>query len=76
MVCLFPSVTAGNTSLEYYVQIEELFNVTHEVYDSLSHGGRNHMVNEIGLKYKKNHSRMYYGLFKFMHSLSQKVESY
>ena len=29
-----------------------------------------------GVRYKKHRSRMYYGLFKFMRSLSQKVESY
>ena len=48
---IFP-VAEGNTSLNYYVQIEELFNVIHEIHVSIGHGGRNRMVKEIGLKYK------------------------
>ena len=40
---IFP-VAEGNFSLQHYVQIEELFNVIHEVHASIGHGSRGSMV--------------------------------
>ena len=45
-------VAEGSTSIKYYVQIEDIFNVIHEAHVSIGHGGRNRMVKETGTKYK------------------------
>ena len=45
-------VAEGRTSIKYYVQIEDIFNVIHETHVSIGHGGRNRMVKETGTKYK------------------------
>ena len=37
-------VAEGRTSIKYYVQIEDIFNVIHETHVSIGHGGRNRMV--------------------------------
>ena len=47
-------VAEGSTSIKYYVQIEDIFNVIHEAHFSIGHGGRNRMVKETGTKYKNN----------------------
>ena len=73
VVQLIYAVAEGSTSIKYYVQIEDIFNVIHEAHVSIDHGGRNRMVKETGTKYKNN--RMYNDLSKLMHSMSKKVES-
>ena len=79
-------VAEGSTSIKYYVQIEDIFNVIHEAHVSIGHTGRNRMVKETGTnkevqielpwyKVQKHHNRMYNDLSKLMHSMSKKVES-
>ena len=37
-------VAEGSTSIKYYVQIEDIFNVIHEAHVSIGQGGRNRIV--------------------------------
>nr|XP_022902149.1 KRAB-A domain-containing protein 2-like [Onthophagus taurus] len=48
---IFP-VNTPNNNIIYYVADSELFQVLHEVYQSIGHGGRDRMLNELSIRYK------------------------
>ena len=45
-------VAEGSSSIKYYVQKEDLFDVVHDAHLTIDHGGGNRMIKEIQTKYK------------------------
>ena len=45
-------VAEGSSSIKYYVQKEDLFDVVHDAHLAIGHGGGNRMIKEIQTKYK------------------------
>lgn len=44
-------MTHDNDGIRYYVKSEELFDILNSTYIAIGHGGRDHMISEIKLKY-------------------------
>ena len=42
----------GSSSIKYYVQKEDIFDVIHDAHLAIGHGGRNRMIKETQTKYK------------------------
>ena len=72
-VKLIYPVAEGSSSIKYYVQKEDIFDVIHDVHLAIGHDGRNRMIKETQRKYKN--SRKHHALPKFVRSLPQKIES-
>ena len=51
-VKLIYPVAEGSTSIKYYVQKKDIFDVIHDAYLAIVHGGRNRMIKETKSKYK------------------------
>ena len=51
-VKLIYPVTEGSSSIKYYVQKEDIFDVMHDPHLAIGHGGRNRMIKEPQTKYK------------------------
>ena len=51
-VKLIYPVAEGRSSIKYYVQKEDIFDVIHDVHLAIRHGGRNQMIKETQTKYK------------------------
>ena len=45
-VKLIYPVAEGSSSIKYYVQKEDIFDVIHDVHLAIGHGGRNRMIKE------------------------------
>ena len=45
-------VVEGSSSIKNYVQKEDIFDVIHDAYLAIGHGGRNRMIKETQTKYK------------------------
>ena len=45
-------VAEGSSSIKYYVQKEDIFDVIHDAHLAIGHGGRNRMMKETQTKYK------------------------
>ena len=46
------SICKKKKKILYYVTFDELFNVIHEAYIAIGHGGRTRMIKEVNRKYK------------------------
>ena len=68
-------VVEGSTSIKYYVQIKDIFNVIHEAHVSIGHGVRNRMVKETGTKYKNITAECIMIYLNLCSSMSKEVES-
>ena len=42
----------GSSSIKYYVQKEDIFDVIHDAHLAIDHGGQNQMIKETQTKYK------------------------
>ena len=51
-VKLFYPVAGGSSSIKYYVQKEDIFDVMHDAHLAIGHVGRNRMIKETQTKYK------------------------
>ena len=51
-VKLIYPVAEGSSSIKYYVQKEDIFDVIHDAHLAIGYGGRNRMIKEIQAKYK------------------------
>ena len=51
-VKLIYPVAEGSSSIKYYVQKEDIFDVIHDAHLAIGHGGRNRMIKETQTKYK------------------------
>ena len=51
-VKLIYPVAEGSTSIKYYVQKKDIFDVIHDAHLAVGHGGRNGMIKETQRKYK------------------------
>ena len=51
-VKLIYPVAEGSSSEKYYLQKEDIFDVIHDAYLAIRHGGRNRMIKETQTKYK------------------------
>ena len=51
-VKLIYPVAEGSSSIKYYVQKEDIFDVIHDAHLAIGHGGRNRMIKEAQTKYK------------------------
>ena len=51
-VKLIYPVAEGNSSIKYYVPKEDIFDVIHDAYLAIRHGGRNLIIKETQTKYK------------------------
>ena len=51
-VKLIYTVAEGSSSIKYYVQKEDIFDVTHDAHLAIGHGGRDRMIKETQTKYK------------------------
>ena len=79
-VKLIYPVAEGSSSIKYYVQKEDIFDVIHDAHLAIGHGGRNQMIKETQTKYKNitTDSIMLYAshvMLKFVRSLPQKIKS-
>ena len=72
-VKLICTVAEGSSSIKYYVQKEDIFDVIHDAHLATGHDGRNRMIKETQAKYKNR--RKHHALPKFLRSLPQKIES-
>ena len=59
-VKLIYPVAEGSSSIKYYVQKEDIFDVIHDVHLAIGHGGRNQTIKEIQTKYKNITAESYY----------------
>ena len=50
IVKLIYQVAEGNSSIKYYVQKEDIFDVIHDAHVAIGHGGRNRMIKETQTK--------------------------
>ena len=46
------TVAEGSSSIKYYVQKEDIFDVIHDAHLAIGHGGQNRMTKETQTKYK------------------------
>ena len=51
-VKLIYPVAEGSSSVKYYVQKEDIFDVIHDAHLAIGHGGRNRMIKETQTKYR------------------------
>ena len=51
-VKLIYPVAEGSSSVKYYVQKEDIFDVIHDAHLAIDHGGQNQMIKETQTKYK------------------------
>ena len=74
-VKLIYPVAEGSSSIKYYVQKEDIFDVIHDPHLAIGHGGRNQMTKETEAKVRKHYSRPHHALLTFVRSLPQKIKS-
>lgn len=49
---LITPIKPNEQDFKYYVANEDFFDIIHEIYLAIGHGGRNRMVQELKRKYK------------------------
>ena len=74
-VKLIYPVVEGSSSIKYYVQRKDIFDVINDTHLAIGHGWTKLNDKRNTNKVQKHYSRKHHALLKFVRSLPQKIES-